>query len=70
MKNRIIIFFILVLGVFTVKSQNLNEIAVRKYVETYAQVAVTYGRMYNVPSSILLAQALIYTKAGTNHLAK
>lgn len=70
MKNRIIIIFILALSVFTVKSQNLNEISVRKYVETYAPIAVTYGRMYNIPSSILLAQALIYTKAGTNHLAK
>lgn len=69
-KNRFIILLLLILSNVVVQSQNLNETAVRKYVEMYAPIAVTYGRMYNIPSSILLAQALLYTKAGTNHLAK
>jgi hypothetical protein len=51
-------------------SQNLNEAAVKTYVQTYHSVAETCGKQYHIPPSILLAQALIYTKAGTNHLAK
>ena len=70
MKNRIIIFFIVFLGIVTVQSQSLNETLVRKYVDTYYPIAVSCGTQYHVPASILLAQALIYTKAGANHLAK
>ena len=70
MNGRIIALLIVFLGVFSVFSQNLNEIAVKQYVETYYPVAVRCGALHNVPPSILLAQALIYTKAGTNHLAK
>jgi LysM repeat protein len=70
MNGRIITLFVVFLGVLSVYSQNLNEAAVKTYVETYSPVAVRCGTLQNVPPSILLAQALIYTKAGTNHLAK
>lgn len=70
MNGRIIALLVVFFGVVSGYSQNLNEVAVKQYVETYYPVAVKCGTLHNVPPSILLAQALIYTKAGTNHLAK
>jgi hypothetical protein len=66
-----LIFFSLIFGLlYSGGSQNLNEAAVKQYVATYHSIAQSCGTEYHIPASILLAQALIYTKAGTNHLAK
>ncbi len=66
-----LIFISLIFGLlYTGGSQNLNEAAVKQYVSTYHSIAQSCGAEYHIPASILLAQALVYTKAGTNHLAK
>jgi len=70
MRKLIIIIGLLFVSHPLLIAQTLNEQAVLKYVETYCSVAVKCGEQYHVPASILLAQALIYTKAGTNHLSK
>lgn len=70
MRKLIIIIGLLFVSHTLLMAQTLNEQAVLKYVETYSSVAVKCGEQYHIPASILLAQALIYTKAGTNHLAK
>ena len=70
MKKSIFLIVLLFVSYPFLMAQSLNEQAVVKYVETYSSIAVKCGEQYHVPASILLAQALIYTKAGTNHLAK
>lgn len=70
MRKLIIIIGLLFVSHTLLMAQTLNEQAVIKYVETYSSVAVKCGEQYHIPPSILLAQALVYTKAGTNHLAK
>lgn len=70
MKKLIVILFLLISTRMISSGQSFNEQSVKNYLENYASIAVTCSEQFHVPASILLAQALVYTKGGTNHLAK
>ncbi len=70
MKRIILSLFVLIFIQFGLIAQPLNPEAVQSYVDQYSTIAIETGRDHHIPSSILLAQAMIYTQAGTNHLAQ
>lgn len=67
-KNRIILIFIGLIAVITVKAQ--DAAIIRTYIETYRSLAIAEMQRTGVPASIKLAQGIHETMAGTSDLVK
>jgi LysM repeat protein len=64
------LLFIVYFSVDNCKAQNTAyDVQVRKYVESYKEIAVREMMVYRIPASITLAQGIFESNAGTSRLA-
>lgn len=70
MRKSIMFMIMLVFSNWIVSAQTFNQQTVENYVQKYSSIAMLCSEQFHIPASILLAQALVYTKGGTNHLVK
>ena len=50
-------------------SQPIDSVATVLYIDQYKELAIQTKNKYNIPASLILAQAILMTRGGTNHLA-
>jgi len=46
------------------------ELSIKSYVDTYKELAIAEGKLYNIPWKIILGQAIIESDIGRSYLAK
>ncbi len=68
--KRVVMISGMLLLVVAGMSQPVTENMVREYVNEYSGLAVREMKLYKVPASITLAQAIYASKAGTNKVSK
>tara|TARA_B100000214_G_scaffold332735_1_gene274423 strand:+ start:2840 stop:3688 length:849 start_codon:yes stop_codon:yes gene_type:complete len=62
---KIIFFFIFLLSFLIIEAQNKTEL----YINTYSNLAIEEMKIYNIPASITLAQAILESGNGESRLA-
>jgi Mannosyl-glycoprotein endo-beta-N-acetylglucosaminidase len=67
MKSKVLIF-VAILGCFSFKKDKINPIALN-YVEQYYPIAIKESVRSGIPTSVILAQGLLESAAGTSFLA-